>query len=84
MKVRFGQVNGAAAFGDIARARLTRRGFLGAGLALATAAPPWHTAAATSAGSPAFDFEPIGHGIDERHHVAPGYDARVLMRWATA
>ena len=81
MKVRFGQVSGAAAFGDIARARLTRRGFLGAGLALATAAAPWHTAAATSAGSTAFDFEPIGHGIDERHHVAPGYDARVLMRW---
>lgn len=33
------------------------------------------------AGQPAFTFTEIEHGVDETHHVAPGYDADVLIRW---
>ena len=29
----------------------------------------------------AFDFEELQAGFDETHHVAPGYDADVLIRW---
>ena len=79
MKRRFGQINGRAAFADIAEARLTRRGVLGAGLALAAAGALGRPPGATE--PPAFDFQPIRHGIDANHHVAPGHDARVLMRW---
>lgn len=79
MKRRFGQINGSAAFGDIAQARLTRRGVLGAGLALAAAGALGRAPGAAE--PPAFGFHPIRHGIDANHHVAPGYDARVLMRW---
>ena len=79
MKGRFGQVNGAAAFGEIAGARVTRRGVLGGGLMLATTAAMWRTSA--GAKTPGFNFEALGHAVDGQHHVAPGYDARVLMRW---
>lgn len=79
MKARFGQVNGAAALSDIARTRMTRRGFLGGSLALGGAGALWPTPA--GAKTPGFNFEALGHGVDGHHHVAPGYDARVLMRW---
>ena len=36
-------------------------------------------AAAAPKGS--FDFEELKAGFDETHHVAPGYDADVLIRW---
>ncbi len=29
----------------------------------------------------AFSFEEVEAGIDEKHHVAAGYDADVLLRW---
>ncbi|TGQ03351.1 alkaline phosphatase PhoX, partial [Mesorhizobium sp. M2E.F.Ca.ET.219.01.1.1] len=29
----------------------------------------------------AFKFEELEAGIDDKHHVAPGYDADVLLRW---
>ena len=78
MNERFGRHNGAAAFGGMAKLRLTRRGFLGAGLAFAAAGTVPRASAAKTAG---FGFEAITHGIDGHHHVAPGHDARVLMRW---
>jgi hypothetical protein len=28
-----------------------------------------------------FGFTEIAHGVDENHHVAPGYDADILIRW---
>ncbi|MBI1262714.1 MAG: DUF839 domain-containing protein [Rhizobiales bacterium] len=31
-----------------------------------------------------FNFEEIAHGVDETHHVAPGYDAAILIRWGDA
>ncbi len=34
--------------------------------------------------TPSFHFEELASGSDERHHVAAGYDADVLMRWGDA
>ncbi|HRK70795.1 MAG TPA: PhoX family phosphatase [Micropepsaceae bacterium] len=65
----------------MAHARLSRRQFLsGAGsLGLAAAAGPLLSACADE--SVALAFEPIAHVLDETHHVARGYSARVLARW---
>lgn len=64
---------------------LNRRRLLqGAGAAaLATAAAnvlPAAEAQARPSGA-ALRFTEIAHGVDDKHHVAPGYDARVLIRW---
>ena len=32
---------------------------------------------------PAFNFKEVEAGIDQNHHVAEGYDADILIRWAT-
>jgi secreted PhoX family phosphatase len=37
--------------------------------------------AAVEAARPNFRFKEIAHGVDEKHHVAAGYDADVLIRW---
>ncbi len=81
--------------GDVLNERVGRRGLIGGmlassalsalvgpvalfgGSAEAEAATP--KAAAGSA--PSFRFEEIAHGVDETHHVAPGYDVNVLIRW---
>lgn len=68
--------------GDVVAARLGRRDFVKAALAttaLATLAPAAFRAA--EAAQPAFGFTEIEHGVDQTHHVAPGYDADVLIRW---
>jgi secreted PhoX family phosphatase len=31
-----------------------------------------------------FTFTEISHGVDRTHHVAPGYDADILIRWGDA
>jgi hypothetical protein len=36
---------------------------------------------AAFAGNAAFGFAEIAHGADKTHHVAPGYDADILIRW---
>jgi secreted PhoX family phosphatase len=70
---------------DIIDARLTRRGFVGglAALAASTALTP--PAAAQQAARPraasSLTFSEVPHGYDERDHVAPGYTAKVLLRW---
>lgn len=38
-------------------------------------------AAVPGAAKPSFRFEEIAHGVDETHHVPPGYDVTVLLRW---
>ena len=76
----------APSIDEVIAARLTRRGVLG-GLAAASlgAALPlgWSgsVAAQAKAGVSSLAFKEIPHGLDETIHVAPGYSARVLIRW---
>jgi secreted PhoX family phosphatase len=66
--------------------RLSRRGVLKgammAGTALAVGgAGGLLSRPADAAPTGSFRFEEISHGVDETHHVAPGYDADILIRW---
>ncbi|MDX8443655.1 PhoX family protein [Mesorhizobium australafricanum] len=73
--------------GEIVAARFSRRGFLMGSLAVsaiaATVSPLALVAAdeARAAEGSAFKFDELEAGIDDKHHVAPGYDADVLLRW---
>ncbi len=82
--------------GDVINARFERRallkGALGAAALGALAASPLTALAAAEANAEAradgdtgnlthFDFSEIAHGVDQTHHVAPGYSANVLIRW---
>lgn len=73
--------------GEIIAARFSRRGFLKGSLAVsaiaATVSPMALMSAekARAAGASAFTFDEVEAGIDDRHHVAAGYDADVLLRW---
>ncbi|MBZ9661518.1 PhoX family phosphatase [Mesorhizobium sp. ESP-6-4] len=73
--------------GEIIAARSSRRGFLMGSLAVsaiaATVSPLALIAAdeARAAEASAFKFDELEAGIDDKHHVAPGYDADVLLRW---
>ena len=58
--------------GLVAVTALSTTGFAGL---LATTSGEAHAAAA------AFTFDEISAGSDEKHHVAPGYNAEVLIRW---
>ncbi|MFN4310800.1 MAG: PhoX family protein [Ferrovibrio sp.] len=51
---------------------------LGSGLPLAASAAAQNSPRASTGG---FTFTEISHGVDGRHHVAPGYDADILIRW---
>ncbi|MEK1886610.1 MAG: PhoX family phosphatase [Phyllobacterium sp.] len=73
--------------GEIIAARFSRRGFLKGSLAVsaiaATVSPMALMLAddARAEAKSAFVFEEVEVGIDQHHHVAPGYDADVLLRW---
>ncbi|TSE05949.1 PhoX family phosphatase [Mesorhizobium intechi] len=73
--------------GEIIAARFSRRGFLKGSLAVsaiaATVGPLALIAAddAHAAEGSAFKFDELEAAIDDKHHVAPGYDADVLLRW---
>ncbi|MEA3278131.1 MAG: PhoX family phosphatase [Pseudomonadota bacterium] len=79
----------ASTLGDIINARFSRRdilkGALGVTAMSALAGSPLALLGGTreegAAGSARFSFSEIEHGVDETHHVAPGYSAEVLMRW---
>ncbi len=74
-----------ATFGEIVQRRFGRRDVLRGTLAVtamgAIAGPIAFGGREARADSQAFDFEEIQHGVDETHHVAPGYQAEVLIRW---
>ena len=80
--------SGNPTMGDVINARMSRRGMLTGSLAVsaiaATVSPMAFLAGgrahAQGAGS-AFGFTEIAAGVDETHHVAEGYDAKVLLRW---
>ncbi|WIJ26644.1 PhoX family protein [Devosia sp. RR2S18] len=74
--------------GEIIAARFSRRGFLQGSLAVSAIAATVGPAALLSApraeaqeGSSAFSFPEVTAGVDANHHVAEGYDAKILMRW---
>ncbi|MGB3388979.1 MAG: PhoX family phosphatase [Pseudaminobacter sp.] len=73
--------------GEVIAARFSRRGFLKGSLAAtaitATVSPIALITAdnARAASGSAFSFDEVEAGIDEKHHVAAGYDADVLLRW---
>ena len=67
---------------DLVEARLNRRTFLGtlvsAAGALATGGLSVPSARAASS---AFDFPEITRGSDRHHHVPPGYETDVILKW---
>ncbi len=72
--------------GDLINARFSRRDWLKGALgvtALNAMAPFGQLAQATEVTptTASFVFEEISHGVDQTHHVAPGYDADILIRW---
>ena len=74
--------------GEIIAARFSRRGFLKGSLAVSAIAATVSPIALMSAdearageGGSAFVFDEVEAGIDDKHHVAAGYDADVLLRW---
>jgi secreted PhoX family phosphatase len=84
-----GGSNGSAnpTMGDLIAARFNRRDLLQGTLAVAaigaTVSPIAlaHAARAQSRTTPSFDFKEVTAGSDEKHHVAEGYDAEILIRW---
>jgi hypothetical protein len=78
----------APTIGDVINRRFGRRDVLRGALGVAAmsavagsglAALGGRQALASTASS--FAFAEIEHGVDETHHVAPGYSADVLIRW---
>lgn len=74
-----------ALFEEVCRRRYGRRDILKsliAGTALSAAGLPLASPAA--ANGTRFNFTEITHGVDRTHHVAPGYDVQVVIRWGDA
>ncbi len=79
-------------FGDVVNQRLGRRDALKGMLAVtALSGTTGVIASVLTADSveaahhgATFNFKEISHGVDEKHHVADGYDADILLRWGDA
>ncbi|MBB3160351.1 hypothetical protein FHS25_000783 [Rhizobium laguerreae] len=78
--------------GEIIGKRFSRRSFLQGSLAVsaiaATVSPialmsADEARAADNKGS-AFNFSEVEAGVDDKHHIAEGYDADILLRWGDA
>ncbi len=76
--------------GDIIAERLSRRDLIGGLLAVtalsATASPLALLAASRAEAqsgntTPSFNFKEVAAGVDDKHYVAEGYDANILIRW---
>ncbi len=78
---------GNSTMGEIISQRFSRRGFLKNSLAVSAIAATVSPIAliladdARAASGSAFIFDEVEAGIDDKHHVAAGYDADVLLRW---
>ena len=77
-----------ATFGDVVAARYNRRdlmkGLLGVSAIAATVSPLALAASAQAQRAnttPSFNFKEVAAGSDEKHYVAEGYDADILIRW---
>ena len=64
------------ALGVVAVGTLARLSLGGAAEAASAASGRSSSAAASD-----FAFDEIAHGVDQTHHVAPGYSADILIRW---
>jgi uncharacterized protein len=80
--------SGNATFGEIIATRCNRRDLLKgtlAATAISATVSPLALATARKAQAqgavPNFSFKEVEAGIDEKHHVAEGYDADILIRW---
>ncbi|MBL4906194.1 MAG: PhoX family phosphatase [Sneathiella sp.] len=79
-------------FGDIINKRLDRRHALKGVFAVAALSSTTSILGSVLGASDAiaigakasFNFKEISHGVDEKHHVAEGYNADILMRWGDA
>ncbi len=76
----------AATLGDVIHRRYRRRTVLKGALAVSAIAAVagsgvLSAAREARAASGRFSFTEIEHGADGTHHVAPGYDADILIRW---
>lgn len=85
--------SGNETLGDIIAMRLGRRdlmrGLLGCTAIAATVSPvallvAEQARAQAGKTMPSFGFREVAAGSDERHHVAEGYDADILIRWGDA
>ncbi|MBA5805987.1 PhoX family protein [Rhizobium changzhiense] len=81
-----------ATMGEIIGKRFSRRNFLQGSLAVsaiaATVSPialmsADEARAADNKGS-AFNFSEVEAGVDDKHHIAEGYNADILLRWGDA
>ena len=72
----------APTLGELWSRRSILKGLGGASL-IATASTSLFALASCDRPSPAprFTFKELPRGVDERHHVAEGYDADILIRW---
>ncbi len=79
-----------ATLGEVIATRFHRRDLLKGTLAVTAMAATVSPLALTAAGkanaqgantTPSFNFREVAAGSDERHHVAEGYDADVLISW---
>ena len=73
--------------GDVIAERLSRRDFVRGALAtvvMTSAISPLALAATAGSSPPVFDFSELAVTDGGTHHVAPGYDADVLIRWGDA
>ncbi|HRK18973.1 MAG TPA: PhoX family phosphatase [Hyphomicrobiaceae bacterium] len=82
--------SGNPTLGDVIAARMSRRdlmkGLLGVSAITATVSPMALMAASEARAqgantTPSFNFPEVAAGSDEKHYVAEGYDADVLIRW---
>src|SRR5436190_23158716 len=64
---------------DLIDLRLDRRGLIRGAAALAAASP--FAAVAQEAGPSSLTFKELAHTLDDKQHVADGYDMQVLIRW---
>jgi secreted PhoX family phosphatase len=72
-------------FDELARTRLSRRDILRGSAALAAAFTlPASCATPRKADPSSLRFEGLGHGVDDRMHVAPGHSAQVVLAWGDA
>lgn len=73
--------------GDIINRRFSRRSFLQGSLAVSAIAATVSPLALMTAdearaeGGLSFDFTEVEAGVDDKHHVAEGYNADILLRW---